>query len=107
MQISCSAPINDVSACGYVVNLTPLTKQDISSPAPCITFKNFELRETGDPDFTIAEDGTKMDVIAPVKAQEEKGIIRIQYNKGGDFAFLLSLYFWNQLKVYHLRYYEG
>ncbi|WP_440864251.1 hypothetical protein [Symbiopectobacterium purcellii] len=48
--------------------------------------------------------------IAPVNAQEEKGIIRIGHNKGGAFAFrragnvkLIGLDFWNQLKVYHLR----
>ncbi|WP_291970351.1 hypothetical protein [Candidatus Symbiopectobacterium sp.] len=60
---------------------------------------------------TIAEDGVmNMRGIAPVKAQEEQGIIRIGHNKGGAFAnrcagndTLIGLDFWNQLKVYHLR----
>ncbi|MFT8210095.1 MAG: hypothetical protein ACMZI0_04855 [Symbiopectobacterium sp.] len=111
LQVACSSPINDSSACEYVANFAALTEQDIASPAPGIPSGAFARRETGNPDFTIAEDGTvEMDGIAPVKAQEEKGIIRIRHNKGGDFAFrragkdkLIGLDFWNQLKVYHLR----
>lgn len=88
-----------------------MTEQDIASPTSGIPMGVFALRETGDPDITIAEDGrVNMRGIAPVKAQEEKGIIRIGHNKGGAFAFrragndkLNGLDFWNPLTVYHLR----
>lgn len=111
LQVACAAPINDPSACKDVANLASLTEQDIASPAPGIPTGAFALIETGDPDFTLDEEGTvKMKGIAPVKAQEENGIIRIRHNKGGDFAFrragkdkLIGLDFWNQVKVYHLR----
>lgn len=111
LQVACAAPINDGSSCQKVANLASLTEQDIASPASGIPVGSFALRETGDPDITIAEDGmVNMRGIAPVKAQEEKGIIRIGHNKGGAFAFrragsdkLIGLDFWNQLTVYHLR----
>lgn len=111
LQVACTAPINDGSSCQKVANLASLTEQDIASPVSGIPVGAFALRETGDPDFTFAEDGrVNMRGIAPVNAQEEKGIIRIGHNKGGAFAFrragnvkLIGLDFWNQLKVYHLR----
>ncbi|MGX8942565.1 hypothetical protein ACWWJF_22675 [Symbiopectobacterium sp. Eva_TO] len=111
LQVACAAPINDGASCQNVANLSSFTEQDIASPASGIPVGAFALRETGDPDITIAEDGVvNMRGIAPVKAQEEQGIIRIRHNKGGAFSFrragndtLIGLDFWNQLKVYHLR----
>lgn len=111
LQVACGVPINDGSSYRKVANLASLTEQDIASPASGIPMGAFALRETGDPDITIAEDGmVNMRGIAPVKAQEGKGIIRIGHNKGGVFAFrragsdrLIGLDFWNQLTVYHLR----
>ncbi|MGL9735101.1 MAG: hypothetical protein ACR5LF_03455 [Symbiopectobacterium sp.] len=76
LQVVCAAPIDDGASCQKVANLASLTEQDIASLASGIPVGSFALRETGDPNITIAEDGmVNICGIIPIKSP----IITIYY----------------------------
>lgn len=110
LQHACDAPISSPDACALADSLEPLTPEVLALPAPGHLPRGAFKRPMGTlRELVFGDDGAVKDGdgALAMKARRENGLVKMQHNQGGDFAFkqlgdryLLGVDYWNQLALF-------
>lgn len=109
LQHACAAPIASPDACALADSLAPLTAEALAQAAPAQLPQGIYLRPMGTLRELVfgANGAVKGDGSLVMKARRDGGLIKMQHNQGGDFAFkplgdrlLLGVDYWNRLALF-------